>query len=113
MYLGPQSSGATPQGVSMYSQGQAVLDINEIERKRIEADIDRMKADLACLGHSAEVKQTDSHKMGVNHKNLNAFKRELKINGVITDSANSDQLSSLGLIRQINAAIFKGYTVFS
>ena len=40
---------------------------------------------------------------------FNMFKRELKIAGTITDSANKDKLSFCRLIRQINSAIAKGY----
>ena len=73
--------------------------------KKLQAEISKMNDRLAIL---AQKSAAQSLPTPVN--SFNMFKRELKIAGTITDSANKDKLSFCGLIRQINSAIAKGYT---
>ena len=52
---------------------------------------------------------SDCYRVGLHHNNLIVFKRELKINGVISNSGNNDKLSSSRMIHQVYVAMFKGY----
>ena len=85
--------------------GRDLSSSEENEMKKLQAEISKMNDRLAILSQksAAQSLPTPVH-------NFNMFKRELKIAGTITDSANEDNLSFCGLIRQINSAIAKGYT---
>ena len=73
--------------------------------KKLQAEVSKMNDRLAILDQKSAAQSLPTP---VN--SFNMFKRELKIAGTITDSANKDKLSFCGLIRQINSAIAKGYT---
>ena len=77
--------------------------------KRTEDEINKIRAKLASVGHSAEVQKSDCYRVGLHRNNLNVFERRLKINGLIGNSGNNDKLSSSRLIHQIHVAMFKGY----
>ena len=85
--------------------GSGLSSSEENEMKKLQAEISKMNDRLAILGQKSAAQSLPTP---VN--SFNMFKRELKIAGTITDSANKDKLSFCGLIRQINSAIAKGYT---
>ena len=88
------------------------IDESESERKKILEEINKMQEKLEKLGPAPSSGQKPS--MGTNEKpinsNFNIFKRELKIAGTISDIGGKDKLSFCGLIRQISAALAKGYS---
>ena len=95
------------------AQGGIDQEFHEVESERINIqEVSRMQEKRVKLDPVSTDNQAMRRSVSQNvaNSNFNLFKRELKIACSISDLGGKDKLSLCGLIRQITAALSKGYS---